>query len=227
MEENTFRVVLVDDQILCREGIRSLMNHWPEFEIVGEAANGKEAIKVCELQKPDLVLMDVQMPVMNGVEAAELILQKLPNTVIVMLTVEIDDDFVFEAVWAGAKGYILKDTPARRLRNYLRQVMEGGVALSSSVACSVAEEFTRLRRLTVAADDLPNKKDLLYSGHLTEREIQLLRLVADGKSNEEIGEEMYLGAGTVKKLLSAIMRKLCLDNRVQLAVYAVRSGIVS
>lgn len=215
------RVLLVDDQVLYREGLRELIRRWPEFQVVGEASNGQEAVEFCRRNPLDLVLMDVQMPVMDGVEATGIICAAHPRIAVVMLTVAVDDEHLFGALYRGAQGYILKDMPSRQLRNRLQGVVRGEGVLSGAVTARVLQELAATR---------PRQRTQVGSGddvaRLSEREVQILRLVAQGLSNEEIGAQLYLSAGTVKKQLSALMQKLYLVNRVQVAVYAIRAGLV-
>lgn len=227
MGDTPSRILLVDDQVLYREAVRSLIERWPEFEVVAEASDGAEAVELaCEL-KPDLILLDVRMPKMDGVEAARRILRHVPDTKIVMLTVESDKDHVFEALQNGARGYLLKDTPARKLHDRLRSVVQGEMALSESVTAPVVDEFARLRAsVGRAAADGGAISRLREDAHgLSARDKTMLRLVAQGKTNEEIGAELYLSVGSVKKQLSSLMLQLGVDNRVQLAVYAVKAGL--
>lgn len=215
------RVVIVDDQMLCREGLRELMGHWDEFKVVGEAANGREALEVCRKLKPDMVLMDVQMPVMDGVEATREISHELPDIAIIMLTVAVDDQSLFGALQNGARGYVLKDTPSKELRAWLRRAAKGESPLSGLVATRMIREINE-QGLGTGGDE--GKFD--FEAHFTPREIDILKLVAQGYSNVEISSMLYLGAGTVKKHLSSIMQKLGLENRVQVATFAYRSGLM-
>lgn len=221
--ERPARVLLVDDQVLYREGLRELVRRWPEFEVVGEASNGKEAVERCRQNPPDLVLMDVQMPVMDGVEAAGVICAAHPEIAVVMLTVAIDDEYLFGALCNGAQGYILKDMPSRQLRNRLQGVIRGEGALSGAVTARVLQELGAHRPPQAPGG---GKADEGSAASLSDREVDILRLVAQGLSNEEVGAQLYLSAGTVKKQLSALMQKLYLSNRVQVAVYAIRAGFV-
>lgn len=229
LEDASIRTVLVDDQLLYREGLRGLFDHWPEFEVVGEASNGKEAIEECRRLVPDLILMDLQMPVMNGIEAAKAIHGLLPDTVIVMLTVATSEELVFSALDTGVRGYLLKDTPARQLRSRLHGILQGEMALSGAVTASVVGELARLRErdaVSVEAGEGERVEgDVSPIAQLTQRELDILRCVAQGKSNEEISAELYLSLGTVKKQLGVIMQRLYVENRVQLAVYAVKHGL--
>ena len=227
-EGRAVRVVLVDDQLLYREGLRGLFDHWPEFEVVGEASNGKEAVEECRRLAPDLILMDLQMPVMNGIEAATAIHALLPDAAIVMLTVATSEELVFSALDTGVRGYLLKDTPARQLRSRLHGILQGEMSLSGAVTASVVGELARLRERDGAAVESAEdggEGDASPMAQLTQREIDILRCVAQGKSNEEISAELYLSLGTVKKQLGVIMQRLYVENRVQLAVYAVKHGL--
>ena len=215
--QKSIRVLVVDDQILYREGLCELMGHWHEFEIIGQASNGQEAVDFCAMRKPDLILMDVQMPVMDGISATAAICSRYPQVRIVMLTVSAEDEHLFGAIQNGAIGYILKDTPARQLRNRLRGIAAGEGSRSGIVAAKVIKEVSSRTYLSAESE--------AQAALLTERETELLSLVANGLSNEEIGEQLFLSAGTVKKQLSSLMRKLCVDNRVQLAVWAVKAGL--
>ena len=227
MGDTPSRILLVDDQVLYREAVRSLIERWAEFEVVAEASDGAEAVELACALKPDLILLDVRMPKMDGVEAARRIIRHVPDAKIVMLTVESDKDHVFEALQNGARGYLLKDTPARKLHDRLRSVVQGEMALSESVTAPVVDEFARLRASVGSTSSDGGTAARLSHGaqRLTERDKTMLRLIAQGKTNEEIGSELYLSVGTVKKQLSSIMLQLGVDNRVQLAVYAVKAGL--
>ena len=219
------RVLLVDDQVLYREAMRGLIDRWPEFRVVAEASDGAEAVRLALELTPDLVLMDVRMPVMDGVAATREILARFPDMAVVMLTVESEREPVFEALQVGARGYLLKDTPARKLRDRLHCVVEGETTLSEAVTGQVVDEFARLREASGAVSEDGQQMSSPSPDHLTERERDILRLLAQGKSNEEIATALYVSLGTVKKHIAAIMDRLCLENRVQLAVYAVRAGL--
>lgn len=225
MRDTPTRILLVDDQVLYREAMCGLIERWSEFEVVAEASDGAEAVELALDMKPDLILMDVRMPNMDGIAAAKAIHDQLPGVIIVMLTVESDKDLVFDALQTGIRGYLLKDTPARKLRDRLHSIMEGEASLSESVTAAVMDEFTRLREETGVASTTSELGDIPSPDHLTDREKDILRLVAQGKSNEEIARELYLSLGTVKKQLGNLMLRLCLENRVQAAVYAVKVGL--
>lgn len=215
-EQKVASLLLVDDHTLFRDGLRELISHWQEFQVVGEAANGQEAVKLCQERLPDVVLMDVQMPVMNGVEAAGRIHDEFPASSVVMLTMSVDEKDLFEALKQGAQGYILKNISAQQLRERLLEVVRGEVPLSGAIAAKILAEFNRKGAGEASGTFEP----------LTERELQILQLVAEGLSNAEIGDKLFLSEQTVKKQLSIVMQKLHLNNRVQAAVYAVRKGLV-
>lgn len=227
MGDTPSRILLVDDQVLYREAVRSLIERWSEFEVVAEASDGTEAVELACALKPDLILLDVRMPNMDGVEATRRIIRHVPDAKIVMLTVESDKDHVFEALQNGARGYLLKDTPARKLHDRLRSVVQGEMVLSESVTAPVVDEFARLRASAGRGASDGGAVSRLREGAmgLSERDKTMLRLIAQGKTNEEIGAELYLSVGTVKKQLSSLMLQLGVDNRVQLAVYAVKAGL--
>lgn len=215
------KIAIVDDQVLYRDGLRELIGHWPEFKVVGDASNGKEAIDLVERTRPDIVLMDVQMPIMTGVEAAGVITERHPEVLVVMLTVSVEEKHLFGALCNGATGYILKDTPARQLRDRLRGAVRGEAPLSGVVAKKMITKIASQSMVSLRVTD-----DSDAAQDLTEREIEIVRLVAQGLSNEEIASQLYLSAGTVKKQLRLLMQKLSLQNRVQIAVYALRNGLV-
>ena len=213
-----YTVLLTDDHVLFREGLRGLIQHWSDFEVVGEASNGQEAIELCQNLQPDLILMDISMPVLNGLEATRQIKEHYPSTHIVILTVSEDEGDLFGAIKHGAQGYVLKNMPARRLHDMLRGVMQGEAPLSGKVATKVLSEFSQNK-------DGQGKVKLGGLEQLTNREMEVLQLVAEGLSNKEIAEKLYLGEGTVKKYLGNVLDKLHLNNRVQAAVYATQKGL--
>ncbi|MFW5943421.1 MAG: response regulator [Chloroflexota bacterium] len=211
------KILIADDHILFREGLRSLINRWQDFEVVGEASNGVEAVKLAHELLPDIVLMDITMPEQSGIEAAGQIARQLPATRIVMLTVAEEPDFLFRALKNGAHGYVLKDIPSRRLRDLLRGVLRGETPLSGTMATMMLDNFKGSeseQSTTVATEPL------------TEREQQVLELVVEGLTNAEIAEQLFLSENTVKKYLSNVLQKFHLNSRVEAAVYAVREGIV-
>lgn len=214
-------IMLVDDHALYREGLRELVMKWGDFEVVGEAGDGLQAVERCKDIEPDIVLMDVKMPIMDGVTACGMICRELPRTVVVMLSLYADSDRVLSAIAAGARGYLLKSLYANELHERLKSVMQGNAVVSDEVT-SVCFEALKHQSFAPASLDRDMKRKL---DSLTVHEKELLRLVAIGASNKEIGERLYIGESTVKKQLSSITVKLELKNRVQAATFALRSGL--
>ena len=204
------RVLLVDDHGVVRQGLHMFLGLDPEFEIVGEAADGAEALRLARELKPDVVLMDLLMPGMDGITATAAIRRELPDTEVVALTSVLEDASVIGAVRAGAIGYLLKDTEADELRRAIKASAAGQVQLSPQAAARLMRE--------VRAPESPEA--------LTEREIEVLRLLAHGQSNKEIARNLVIGEKTVKTHVSNILGKLGVPSRTQAALYAVRVGLV-
>lgn len=213
-------VLVVDDHALFLDGLTSLIGKWPDFEVVATASDGATAIELARRLHPQLVLMDVRMEPMGGVEATARICADDPSVKVVMLTMSKLGEDVYQALRSGADGYVIKDEPAHRLHDYLAAVMRGETALSSALAAQVLAELTGAPVGRHGAE--PPAGDTL-----TVRELDVLRLLVDGLSNEEIARDLHLGETTVKKHLGRVMDKLHMRNRVQVAVYSVRKGLVS
>lgn len=211
------RLLLCDDQQLVRSGFRMILEAEPDFVIVGEAGDGEEAIRVARREHPDVVLMDVQMPRMDGLEATAALtaLDRAPK-VLVLTTFE-RDDYVFSALRAGASGFILKNAPTDQLVDAVRVVAAGDALLAPSVTRRIISEFTR-RPATMA-----NSRAL---ERLTDRELEVLRIVATGLTNAEIAERLFVGEATVKSHVSSVLTKLGLRDRVQAVVFAYDNGVV-
>ena len=212
----TIRVVLADDQPLVRTGLRMILSAEHDIEVVGEATNGAEAITVCADTGPHLVLMDVRMPGVDGIEATRrLSASENPPKILVLTTFDLDD-VVYDALRAGASGFLLKDAPEERLTTAIRVVADGGSLFAPSVTRRLIEEFAR--RTTVAP-----KPSL---GTLTERETEVLTNVARGLSNAEIAQTLFVTENTVKTHVARVLMKLGLRDRVQAVVLAYESGLV-
>lgn len=211
-------ILIVDDHVLFREGMRNIIGHWDDCEVVGEAANGLEALSLARELLPDIILMDISMPVMDGIDATKQIASEVPSTQIVILTMSEEKEDLFNAIKNGAHGYVLKDTPSKRLHDELRRMVQGEAPLSGLMASKVLEEFNRLRKQPKPTYEVQEP--------LTNREQEILELVAQGLSNPEIAEKVYISENTVKKHLRNILDKLHLNNRVEAAVYAVRKGLI-
>jgi len=214
----TIRVLLVDDHTLFRKGLASLLATQADIEVVGEAANGNEALQKARELMPDLILMDIWMPECDGLEATRRIKEEMPYVKIVMLTVSDDDRSLFEAIKCGARGYLLKNLEPQELFNLLRGVFRGEAPISRPLASRILDEFARYAR--------GKNRDSNAGPGLTQREKEVLRLLAEGASNKEIAAALCITENTVKNHLRNIMEKLHLQNRVQVAVYAVKEGLV-
>ncbi|MGD9571085.1 MAG: response regulator [Thermoleophilia bacterium] len=214
-------VVVADDQRLLRAGFRVILDSEPDMRVVGEAADGEEAVDLVRRRRPDVVLMDIRMPGLDGLAAAERILAE-PGaaTAVVMLTTFDRDEYVFEALRVGASGFLLKDTPADRLLDAVRVAAAGDALLAPSITRRLVERFARAAR--APADGTPPAL-----AALTARELEVLRLVARGRSNAEIAAELVLGENTVKTHVAHILGKLGLRDRVQAVVVAYETGLVT
>jgi two-component system nitrate/nitrite response regulator NarL len=210
------RVMLVDDHILFRKGIEALLTSHDDFKVVGEASNGKEAVKEARTCQPDIILMDIDMPVCSGLDAVKMIQSEMSNIPIVMLTVSDDDRDLFKAIKNGAKGYLLKNLEPKELYEMLLGVMRGEAPLTGIMAAKILQELRS-----------PHSTGGGESGEmLTERERDVLKLIAEGMSNKEIAEQLCITENTVKVHVRTTLEKLQLRNRVQAAVYAVREGLL-
>jgi DNA-binding NarL/FixJ family response regulator len=213
------KVLLVDDHTLFRQGLNSLLASQHDFEVVGEAEDGLEALVKAQELRPDLILMDVTMPGCDGLEATRLIKQAMPEARIVMLTVHDEDEKLFEAIKQGAAGYVLKNTAAETLIPMLRGVMRDEAAMSTGLAMRILEEFGRLTQQGAC----PPEEELPV---LTPREKEVLGLVATGAMDKEIADELTISLSTVKTHVRNILAKLHTTSRHQAADYAVRSGLI-
>jgi len=214
------RVVIADDQALVRAGLKMVFEVEPDIEIVGEAADGDEAIAIAERTQPDVILMDVRMPKHDGLEATRRLLDGRKNGPrVLMLTTFDRDEYVYEALRAGASGFVLKDIPPERLVDAVRVVASGQALLSPSIARRLIEEF--VRRPPTSARRRPREIE-----DLTPRELEILGLVARGLSNSEIAARAFVSELTVKTHVSRILMKLGLRDRVQAVVYAYENGLV-
>jgi DNA-binding NarL/FixJ family response regulator len=213
------RILLVDDQPLFRGAIAALIAGQDDLVVVGEAENGLEAVERAHALVPDLVVMDVEMPVMDGVEATRLIREQLPAIKIVMLTVSESDDHVFDAIRFGANGYLLKDLRPEQLYDLIRSVMRNETPLSPAIAGRLLEEIQN-GATKRGASSAPSQ-----GPSVTRRELEILQLVAEGLSNKEIGKMLSITEGTVKNHVHNSLEKLHMENRIQAAAYIVRQGL--
>lgn len=212
------RILIVDDQRLMREGLRTLLELEPDFDVAGEAGEGAAALEAYEALAPDIVLMDIRMPGMDGVEATRRLRARHPGARVIILTTFDDEAYVFEGLRAGAQGYLLKDLSGDELATAIRTVMAGGALIEPSVARKVFAEFARL---APAARPL----DAGLAEPLTEREREVLRGVAEGLSNREIGQKLFLTEGTVKNYVTSVLQKIGARDRTQAALRAKELGL--
>jgi DNA-binding NarL/FixJ family response regulator len=212
-EMKLIRILLADDQVLFREGLHSLLSAQPDIEIVGEAGDGEQAVRLVAERHPDLVLMDVRMPVLNGVAATKQIHEQYPGCHVLLLTTFDDDEYVFEGLRAGASGYLLKDAPVQRLLEAIHIAAQGEMFLQPSVASKVVAELNRHSSLPLGA-----QKGLTEP--LSPREIDILRMIARGYSNREIAEALVITEGTVKNHVTSILGKFGVRDRTQAVIKA-------
>lgn len=217
-EGESIRVLLVDDQALFREGLATLLSVHDDLEVVGEAGDGSEALELTERLRPQVVLMDLRMPVLGGVEATRRILGRQPQVRVIVLTTFDDDDDVFEALRLGAAGYLLKDSPSARLVEAIRAAARGESFLQPSIAAKVLAEFSRLEPRSRQPPELPEP--------LSDRELSILGLLARGSTNKEIAAALHLAEGTVKNYVTAILGKLGVSDRTQAALEATKLGLI-
>jgi len=215
----SIRVLIVDDQALFREGLRTLLSLQPQLEVIGEAAHGQEALVLAREHRPDVVLMDLRMPVCGGVEATRRIRAAVPECRIIVLTTFEDDDDVFEALRAGAAGYLLKDVGTEKLLEAIHAAAKGESFLQPSIAAKVVAEFNRLSQPRGIAD-------AKLAESLSQRECEVLRQLAAGRSNKEIAVALQLAEGTVKNHMTNVLGKLGVLDRTQAALKARELGII-
>ncbi|MBS4095543.1 MAG: response regulator transcription factor [Sulfuricella sp.] len=211
------RILIVEDHTLLRAGLRSLLSQDSDMEIVGEADNGRDAIRVIGALAPNLVLMDLSMPGMNGIEAIKEIKRRYPGTFVLVLTLHKTEEYIHESLQAGADGYILKDATHDELRVAVRSVLNGKIYLSPDISAKVITGYLGTGKATCAAGSMDA---------LTHRERQILKLIAEGKSNKFIADYLFLSVKTVEKHRSNLMKKLDLHNASMLTAYAIEKGLL-
>lgn len=205
------KVLIVDDQNLIREGLTMMLNLYDNISIAGEATNGKDAIEVLGRQEVDLILMDIRMPIMDGVEATKIIKEKYPEVKVLILTTFNEDEYIFEGLKNGADGYLLKDISSEELVKAIQTVYEGNILLQPDVAKRMISSIDRKQTKQSNLD-----KDIFKE--LTKKEYEIALLIGEGKSNKEIVEILYIAEGTVKNHITRILNKLDLRDRTQLAL---------
>ena len=205
------KVMLVDDEQLIRSGLKIMLETYPDIEVIHQAGNGREAFECCKIEVPDVVLMDIRMPVSTGIEGTKLIKEAYPEVKIVMVTTFQDTEYIVEAMQYGASGYLLKDSSYEAIYDGIKVALSGKVVMDATVS----EKLVMQPKATTTIE----KTDISSFG-LTEREIELIRLVSQGLNNKEISEALFLSEGTVKNNISTILSKLALRDRTQLVIFA-------
>ena len=210
------QVLICDDQAIARHGLQMILSTSPDIQVVAQAQDGQEAIDLAAQLQPDLILMDLKMPKVNGVQATRAIRQRFPHVYVLVLTTYDADEWVFDAVRAGAHGYLLKDTPPSQLLAAIRSTVEGKTPVDPSVAGKIFEN--------IAKQPPPPSAQLMEL--LSERELEVLRMMADGLTNAEIGARIHLSEGTIRNHISTILGKLDARDRTQAVVSAIRLGLI-
>ena len=219
-DDEVIRVLIADDQALFRRGLYVVLGTEENIEVVAEAEDGEQAIAKAEEMAPDVVLMDVRMPRVNGIEAAQRIRELLPSTKILMLTVSDEEDDLYEAIKAGANGYLLKEISVEEVATAIRSVVQGQSLISPSMASKLLNEFNSLARQAA------EKNEQLPAPVLTARELEVLKLVARGMSNRDVADQLYISENTVKNHVRNILEKLHLHSRMEAVMYAVRKRLL-
>ena len=212
------RILLADDHTVVRKGLRLLLENQPDFQVIGDAADGREAVELAEQRKPDVIIMDVAMPVLNGIEAARQICAKMPSTAIVFLSMHSDEGYVLKALKVGARAYLLKDSAEHDLIDAVKAVSVGKAFFSPAIGKMLAEDYVREMREQKVEDSYEL---------LTTREREVLQLLAEGRSNKEVATFLQLSLHTVETHRSNILEKLNLHSGAELILYAIRKGVVT
>ncbi len=209
------KILLCDDQAVIRDGLEMLLTLEKDFQVVGTAQDGSEAVELAAQKQPDLILMDLKMPGVNGIEATRQIRAKFPHMKILVLTTYDDDEWVFDAIRAGASGYLLKDTPRQKIIEAIRGTMEGKSFVDPAIAGKLMNQVASNQKQPTS----------LLVDKLTERELDVLRLIAKGFNNSDVAGQLHLSEGTVRNHVSAILEKLGVSDRTQAAVIAIQHGL--
>lgn len=211
------KVLIADDHKMFRQGLRMLFEMEPDIKIIGEARDGLEVQELARTLDPDVILMDINMPGTDGVEATRLILKEMPDSRVIILTMFREDEHVFQAIRAGAQGYVLKDADSLEVIRAIRTVAAGGSIIDPAMTGKVFNQFKILSEMS----ERGNREGL------TERELEILALIAEGASNREIGDRLFLSEKTIKNYVTSIFQKLQMNDRTQAAVYALQHGLIT
>lgn len=214
---DAIRVLIADDHALFRKAVRTVLDTEEDIDVVGEASDGEEAVAMATDQAPDVILMDIRMPKLAGIDAARQINEQLPTTKVVMFTVSDEEADLFDAIKAGASGYLLKEVDPSEVAEAVRQIHAGHSLLSPAVASKLVSEFAQIARKT---------DERALRPRLTDRELQVLQLAADGLTNRQIGRKLHISENTVKNHMRNILEKLHLHSRMEAVLYAVREELI-
>jgi two-component system, NarL family, response regulator DegU len=223
----TTKIVIIDDHQLFREGVKRILDFEPSFEVVAEGDDGSEAIQLVDQHQPDVVIMDINMPNTNGVEATANLIEKYPESKVIILSIHDDENYVTHALRTGATGYLLKEMDADALVEAVKVVADGGSYLHPRVTHNLVKEYRRLSEDENGQDKYISPVEIRRPLHLlTRRECEVLQLLADGKSNRGIGEALFISEKTVKNHVSNILQKMNVNDRTQAVVVAIKNGWV-
>ncbi len=211
MEASRIKLLVVDDHSIVREGLCSILNAEPDFRVVGEAGDGTEALRLVENLRPDVVLLDLKMPGASGIDICRDIMERRPDTAVIILTAFLDSDMIYRCIQAGAKGYVVKDVERADLKRKIRAAARGEGVLDEKAASPVLDRLRRGAKAPV---------------HLTEREVTILKYIAEGLTNKEIGQQLYLSEATVKDQLRKIMDKFNVEHRISAVIAASKEGLI-
>ncbi|WP_312472488.1 response regulator transcription factor [Neobacillus sp.] len=208
-------IIIVDDQAMVREGLRMILSMYEEIDIVGEAANGEELLVLLQKMLPEVILMDIRMPVMNGIDALKVVKETYPTVKVIILTTFNEDEYIFNGLKHGADGYILKDSNSKEIIKAINAACEGNMLLHSQVSSKISRVLQSMEQTSFNENSIKVK----LGDHLTPREIEVVELLMEGKSNKQIASSLFLTEGTVKNYISRILDKLELNNRTELVLY--------
>lgn len=217
------KIVIVDDQEIVREGLKMILSLHEEIEIIGEVSNGKELLNLMEIKRPEVVLMDIRMPNMNGIEATKIMKEKYPQIKIIILTTFNEDEYIFEGLKNGADGYVLKDSNSKEIMAAIKSAVEGEMFLNPKVTVKVINALNSIK-VDKETEKVNNEKEKLLST-LTPRELEVAKHILNAMTNKDIAEDMFVTEGTVKNYVSRILQKLELNNRSELIIMLSNSSL--